>query len=236
VLDVYAPAETRNAPVVLFVHGGAFIDGEKDRSAEIYGNVCTWFARHGIVGINLEYRRAPEAAYPAGTEDVRLACQWVAETANSLGVDASRLFVFGHSAGAAHAASYAYGAPGSEGGPPVAGAIIVSGRVRADNLASNPNARKVEAYYGADATLFEQRSAVSFARAGVPTFIAFAEFENPLLDVYCLELAHRLAQANGRAPRLMRLREHNHTSIIAHLNTAETGLGDALVDFIHNPE
>ncbi|MEO8202308.1 MAG: alpha/beta hydrolase [Betaproteobacteria bacterium] len=236
VLDVYAPRDAKGAPVVVFVHGGAFTDGEKDRSPEVYGNVLMWFARHGIVGVNMEYRAAPEAQYPAGTEDVRAACQWVEKNATSLGVDMQRLFVFGHSAGAAHSAAYAYGAPGSEGGPKVAGSIVVSGRVRADNLPTNPNARKVEAYYGTDATLFEERSALHLAGKGsVPTFIAIAQYENPLLDVYCLELAHKLGLANGRAPRLMQLWGHNHTSIIAHINTAEDALGKALVEFVRNP-
>ena len=234
-LDVYSPAAPREAPVVVFVHGGAFVDGEKDRSAEVYGNVCTWFARHGIVGVNIEYRRAPEAPYPAGTEDVCLACRWVVRNAAGLGVDPARLFVFGHSAGAAHAGAYAYGAPGSEGGPGVAGLIVVSGRVRADNRPDNPNAKKVEAYYGSDAALFEERSAVHHADPRVPTFIAIAQYENPLLDVYCIELAHVLARRQGRAPRFMQLWGHNHTSIIAHINTAEDALGAALVEFVRQP-
>lgn len=235
VLDVYSPANPKGAPVVVFVHGGAFTDGEKDRSPEVYSNVSIWFARNGIVGINMEYRSAPSSPYPAGTEDVKLACQWVEKNAASLGVDMKRLFVFGHSAGAAHSAAYAYGAEGSEGGPKVAGSIVVSGRVRADNLPTNPNARKVEAYYGTDSSLFEERSALHLAgKDSVPTFIAIAEYENPLLDVYCLELAHRLGTGKGKAPRFMQLWGHNHTSIIAHLNTAEDTLGKALVEFVLN--
>ena len=241
VLDVYSPKRPENspsrAPVVVFVHGGAFTDGEKDRSPEVYGNVCIWFARNGIVGINMEYRAAPEAQYPAGTQDVNLACQWIEKNTASLGVDMKKLFVFGHSAGAAHSAAYAYGAPGSEDGPKVAGSIVVSGRVRADNLPTNPNARKVEAYYGTDASLFEERSALHLAgKDSVPTFIAIAEYENPLLDVYCLELAHRLGIAKGRSPRFMQLWGHNHSSIIAHVNTAEDALGKALVEFVRKPE
>jgi acetyl esterase/lipase len=236
VLDVYAPANAKDAPVVVFVHGGAFTDGEKDRTPEVYGNVSTWFARHGIVGINMEYRAAPEAQFPAGTEDVKFACRWVEKNAASLGVDIGKLFVFGHSAGAAHSAAYAYGAPGSEGGPKAAGSIVVSGRVRADNLPTNPNAKKVEAYYGTDASLFEERSALHLAgRDSVPTFIAVAQYENPMLDVYCLELAHKLGLAKGASPRFMQLWGHNHSSIIAHLNTAEDALGNALVEFVRNP-
>lgn len=234
VLDVYRPSGAKNAPVVLFVHGGAFVDGEKDRSPEIYGNVCIWFARHGIVGINVEFRLAPEFKYPSGTADVCSAAKWAAQNAASIGGDPARLFVFGHSAGAAHTAAYAYGAEGSEGGPKVAGSIVVSGRVRADNLASNPNAKKVEAYYGTDAALFDARSALTGANSAAPTFIAIAEYENPMLDVYCLELAHKLAQQKGKAPRFLQLPGHNHTSIIAHLNTADNELGNALVAFVRD--
>jgi hypothetical protein len=63
------------------------------------------------------------------------------------------------------------------------------------------------------------------------TLIAYAEYENPLLDVYALELAHRLAVAKRQAPPLLRLAGHNHTSPIAHINTDQ--LGAAIRAFIH---
>jgi acetyl esterase len=71
--------------------------------------------------------------------------------------------------------------------------------------------------------------------SSVPTFIAWAEFENPLIDMHCAELAFRLAQAKRRSPPLMWLRGHNHTSTIAHINTAEDLLGRAMLDFIADP-
>ena len=234
VLDVYQARGSRGAPVVLFFHGGAFVDGDKDRSPEIYANVLYYLARHGIIGVNVEYRLAPENRYPAGSEDVALAVRWAAQNAASLGGDPARLFAFGHSAGAAHAASYAYDARRhAPGGPGLAGLIVVSGRVRADNLAENPNARKVEAYYGGDMSVLEDVSPVNHVCAGsVPTMIAVAEFENPLIDVHCAELFYRLAAARRRAPRFLRLVRHNHTSIIAHLNTAEDTLGREILEFV----
>jgi acetyl esterase len=66
----------------------------------------------------------------------------------------------------------------------------------------------------------------------VPTFIATAEFENPLIDVYCLELAYRLAAAKKMAPPFYWLKGHNHTSTIAHFNTAEDALGRACLAFM----
>ena len=102
--------------------------------------------------------------------------------------------------------------------------------------ADQPKRAQVEAYYGTDNALFEERSAVHWAgKDSVPTFIAIAEFENPMLDVYCLELAHKLGLAKGKSPRFMQLRGHNHSSIIAHINTAENALGRALVEFVRNP-
>lgn len=234
ILDVYQASGGRGAPMVLFAHGGAFVDGDKDRSPEIYGNVLYYLARHGIIGINVEYRLAPEIRYPAGSEDVGLAVRWAAQNAASLGGDAARLFAFGHSTGAAHAASYAYDVRRHPpGGPGLAGLIVVSGRVRADNLPENPNARKVEAYYGTDASVLNDVSPVSHVCAGsLPTMIAVAEFENPLIDVHCAELFYRFAAARRRASRFLRLARHNHTSIIAHLNTAEETLGREIVEFV----
>ena len=233
-LDVYASPRDERQPVVVFVHGGAFVDGNRNRSAEIYANVLYFFARHGVIGINIEYRLAPAHPYPAGIEDVARAVAWTRANVARFGGDASRIFLAGHSAGAAHAAGYAYDERHHPaGGSGVAGLIVLSGRVRADNSAENPNARKVEAYYGSDASAYDDRSPVSHvSRRSVRTMIAFAEHENPLLDIYCLELAYRLAVAQRRAPRVLRLGGHNHTSLIAHINTGEDWLGREMLSFV----
>jgi acetyl esterase/lipase len=228
VLDVFRPAGAADAPVVLFLHGGAFVDGEKDRSPEIYSNVLHYLARRGIVGANVEYRRAPEHTYPSGTEDVRGAVEWARRNAASLGGDPGRIFLMGHSAGAAHTGAFAYGGPSA-----IAGHIVVSGRVRAEMWPGNPNARKVAAYYGTDPEVHERASQANLVGPSSPrTLIAVAEFENPFLDVHCAELYYRLAHAHGRAGRFVRLEGHNHTSIIASLNTADERLGREVVRFV----
>ncbi len=234
-LDIFRPARANDAtPVLMFVHGGAFVDGERNRSAEVYANVLYYFARHGVLGMNVEYRLAPACQYPAGSDDMRLAVQWARQHAGELGADPGRIFLMAHSAGAAHAASYAYDRRHQPAaGPGLAGLIVVSGRVRADNLPENPNARKVEAYYGTDAAFMDDCSPVAHVGAhSIPTMVAFAEFENPLIDVYCAELVYRLAQAKRRAPPVLRLAGHNHTSMVAHFNTAEERLGREILEFI----
>jgi len=53
--------------------------------------------------------------------------------------------------------------------------------------------------------------------------------------VHCVELVFRLGQAKRRTPPTFWLRGHNHMSAIAHFNTAEDALGQAILRFITNP-
>lgn len=234
VLDIYSPHGAAQRPVVVFVHGGAFVRGQKDMNEDIYSNVLWYFARHGIIGVNVEYRHAPEAQYPAGAADVGAAVSWIAGNIATHGGDPSRIVLVGHSAGGTHVAGYMFD-PGvgvtPDGG--VKGLVLISGRLRADTRSENPNAVNVAAYFGSDQTAFEARSPVSHvARCAVPVFVAIAEHENRLLDVYGAEFYWRLAAVRGRASRFLRLLRHNHTSIVAHINTGEDVLGAAMREFM----
>jgi acetyl esterase len=237
--DLFLPKASGGArPVVVFVHGGAFTEGHWNRTEEIYANVLYFFARHGVVGLNIGYRLAPQVRYPESTNDVAMVIASLRDDPSAIGVDPRRIFLMGHSAGGAHVASYAYNRRlQPKSGHGLAGLIIVSGRVRADNRPENPNATRVETYYlTTDADELSKLSSISHIDAeAVPTFVAWSEHENPLIDVHCAELVHRLSQAKGRCPPVVWLRSHNHTSIIAHFNTAEDFLGREILEFIANP-
>ena len=233
ILDVYRNGRAADAPVVLFVHGGAFVRGDKDVTDEVYANVCYYFARHGYLGVNVEYRLAPESSYPGGAEDLAAAVAWAKRSARDFGGDPERLFLVGHSAGATHVAGYAWDMRAAVGPDPVVkGLVLISGRLRADARPDNPNAAGVRAYFGDDESRYDARSPVTYAAASpLPVFLAVAEHENPLLDVYGAETLHRIAVARGRAPRFLRLPRHNHISIVAHVNTDEDILGREMRDF-----
>lgn len=235
VLDVYVPDGARRAPVVAFVHGGAFVRGDKDINARMYANVATWFARHGCIGVNIEYRLAQEAPYPGGALDLGRACAWIVQHIGGHGGDPQRVCLVGHSAGATHVATLLCDPhPAVAALPPhgVGCAVLVSGRLRADTLPANPNAAGVRAYFGEDAGTYAAVSPVTHAaRCQVPVLVANAQYENPLLDLYGLEFALALGRERGAAPLHMTLADHNHVSIMAHFNTPEQWLGEQILDF-----
>ncbi|MFM0594763.1 alpha/beta hydrolase [Paraburkholderia dilworthii] len=247
-LDVFVSEETRrkgNADVVLFVHGGAFLRGSKSFNGLIYDNVSRWFARQGCVALNVEYRLAPEASYPAGADDVAAALAWAHAHVVEFGGDPRRIYLVGHSAGGSHVASYLCdplfaGLRDGENASAVAGAVLISARLAADVFADNPNAAGVRAYFGADESRYAARSPLTYAEHfDTPLMVVVAEYENPYLDAYGAAFFERVLLARQRAgdarakraPRFMQMLRHNHTSVVAHFDSGETLLGDAMLDF-----
>ena len=237
VLDVYAPEKGKNLPILVFVHGGAFVRGDKEQSPYIYANVPTEFARHGYLAFNVEYRLAPQAVWPGGAEDIRDAVEWIASHAHQWGGDPGNIFLMGHSAACAHCASAAWDdRVRPPEGLPLKGLILVSPRVVADTRPDNPNAHGVRTYYGEEVDAFEDRAPIGKVRADAPpTLVALAQYENPLLDFYALELVHRLADVadkqKGPMPRVIQLMDHNHVSIVAQFNTPCNELGEPIRDW-----
>src|SRR6185295_18495758 len=102
------------------------------------------------------------------------------------GGDPRQIFLVGHSAGATHIAGLAFDPNIAEKpGPELCGIVLISGRLRIDASAKNPNAHGVKAYFGDDESVYESVSPVTHAHlCKHPTMIAIAEFENPMLDLY----------------------------------------------------
>lgn len=235
-LDLHLPDDAvagHDRPVVVFVHGGAFIRGDKASSPYIYANVPRWCARQGYIGVNVEYRLAPEAPWPAGGQDVAMALAWLRANVWAHGGDPRRIVLIGHSAGGSHVASCLSDPACCDNSEGVAGAVLVSARLQADTLPDNPNANGVAAYFGNDPAEQAARAPMPFAgRLRVPLMVAFAAFENPYLDLYALQYAARVREAQGRSPRVVQVPRHNHTSIVAHLGTADTAFSQPLAEFL----
>ena len=102
-LDLYRPKETEGKlPVLLNIHGGAWVYGDK----KVYAPSCMYLATQGFAVVNASYRLAPKHTFPAPLEDVGAMVEWVVDHAEEYGLDISNLFFVGDSAGAHLATAY----------------------------------------------------------------------------------------------------------------------------------
>jgi acetyl esterase/lipase len=104
-LDFYPAIGRPLAPCVIVIHGGGWDTG--DRRQLPHFNY--WLARKGYAVADLSYRLAPEWIWPAQRDDVAAAIAFVKGHASSWGIDASRLVLFGRSAGGQIAEACGYG-------------------------------------------------------------------------------------------------------------------------------
>lgn len=234
-LDVYRAGGLKHAPVVVFLHGGAYVRGDRDVNAEVYGNVPTYFARQGFLGVNATYRLAPAARWPAAAQDVAAVVAWLKANAAGFGGDPGRIYLIGHSAGATHVATYAF-MKGLQpaGGPGIAGIVLMSGRYRFEPNPDDPNLKNFQAYFGADASQYPARSPINHVREAprLPVFIVICEYDNPDLDTQGAMLLAALCERDRACPRFTRLEKHNHLSEVYQFNTADEALGGEVIEFI----
>lgn len=101
-LDVYRPALAKGAtaPVVVFLYGGGWKTGSRDR----YRFVGQRLAERGILAVVADYRTYPLVTFPGFVEDGARALAWARRHAPEYSGDPDRVFIAGHSAGAQIAA------------------------------------------------------------------------------------------------------------------------------------
>jgi acetyl esterase len=238
-LDIFVPQGPtgKSAPVGVFFHGGGYIGGERSPvPGLIYDNVPTFFARHGLVGVNATYRLAPAHQWPSGGEDVGRVVDWLQEHIGAHGGDPSRIFLVGHSAGATHAATWTFmeSVHGSRG-PRIAGAVFISGVYAALHPRySDAKPRDNQyAYYGNDTERWAGMAPFDHVRPGhPPVFIVAADQEPWHFNWPSIALLESIARAGRRMPAFRVLRNHNHVSSALQINSAIDTLGPDILDFV----
>jgi acetyl esterase len=93
--DVIVPEGDGPFPVLVYLHGGGWICG----SPTTHRKLASRFAEAGYLVFNVDYRMAPEFAFPTPFDDCVEAIRWAARVADQYGGDATRLAVGGDSAG-----------------------------------------------------------------------------------------------------------------------------------------
>jgi acetyl esterase/lipase len=97
-LDVFHPSDVKNAPVVLCVHAGAWMIGDKNFHG-LHRNIGTFLASHGYMAIEINYALSPQFKHPEHVRDLARAYAWVRAHAGDYGGDRDQIILLGHSAG-----------------------------------------------------------------------------------------------------------------------------------------
>ena len=94
-LNVFKTRKSKNNPVVIFIHGGSWNEGNK----KIYGFLGRNFAKKGIVTVIPNYTLSPDGSYDTMAKEVAAAIKWTYENIEKYNGNPDQIFLMGHSAG-----------------------------------------------------------------------------------------------------------------------------------------
>jgi arylformamidase len=245
VLDIHAPKDAKNLPVVFWIHGGGWQAGDKSLVQE----KPKMFVERGFVFVSTNYRLLPKVEMETIFRDVAKSIGWVHKNISAHGGDPNRLFVMGHSAGAQLAALICIderylkseGVPFSalQGCVPVDGdtydvpAIIETAetRLRVHGEPMPKNGHRIK--FGNDPEKHKDYSAVTHVAKGkgIPPFLILFVGDHPDTGAQARRLAKVLKESEIPAIAFG-AKETNHSKLNDNLGTPGDPATKAVDDFL----
>jgi len=208
-LDIYR-TERPNAPVQVFIHGGAWRSGR----ASDYAFPAEMFVHAGAHYVVPDFAWVQDAGGTLLTvaRQVRAALTWVARNAASFGGDPSRIYVSGHSSGGHQAGVLAATDWRSLGLPAdvVKGYVLMSGMY--DLVPVSLSARSGYVKFD-DRTLDELSTVRHLERIQSPVTVVYGTLETPEFQRQSREFAEALKQA-GKPVQLVLAQGYNHFEVM----------------------
>ncbi|MBI4594649.1 MAG: alpha/beta hydrolase [Candidatus Rokubacteria bacterium] len=220
-LDVY-PAKRANAPVMVFLHGGAWRAGKAKDSAF----PAEVFVKAGAHYVAPDFATVMEVGLDGMVSQVRRAVAWVAKNAATFGGDPNRIHLSGHSSGAHLAGTVVVTDWARDFGLPadvVKGAVLVSGMydLRAVRLSARSSYVKFD-----DRIEHEYSAQRHLTRLGCPVIVAYGDQESPEFQRQSREFAEAVRRA-GKPGALIVGQGYNHFELIETLANPYGALGHA---------
>ena len=235
VLDV-AAAEAREASpqaVLVFVAGESFAGESGTPDAAVPDEAMCFAARHGMVGVRVSYRLAPANPWPTAARDVAAATSWVHENIDLFGGSRDEIVAVGYSVGAFHVASLLAHREFQEQDSDVAGAVLVSGiyRVSADASAAE------KAYFGADASKYNERSAFpGILNIETPVLLAWSTLDPPQLVAQGETLKELMCNSPTHCPHTKILRSRDDLASVFASDAVSGSLAGPTLELVREIE
>ncbi len=245
-LDVYAPENAKNLPVVFWIHGGGWVVGDKT-SVAVKPKA---FVDKGYVFVSTNYRFLPKVNMETIVRDVAKSIRWVHDHIADHGGDPGRILVMGHSAGAQLAAlictddKYLKAEGLSlaiiKGCVPIDGdtydvpLMIQTGVARRKALGQpDPKFGHYEKF-GNDPIKHRDFSAVNHVvrDKGIPPFLLLYVADHPDTGAQARRLGSVLAEA-GVTAKLFGAKDTNHSKIDENLGTRDDPTTKVLFEFAY---
>ncbi|MBL8799130.1 MAG: alpha/beta hydrolase [Planctomycetia bacterium] len=235
-LDIYSPAEDKNLPVVVWIHGGGWQAGSK---ADVQKKPQA-FTDKGFVFVAINYRLLPSVTIKQMAGDVAKAIRWVHDHAKDFGGDPDRLLVMGHSAGAQLAALVCtddrYLKEEKLSLAIIKGCVPVDGDTYDVPLQiATVEQRRADIYrkkFGDEASQKDLSPITHVAKGKpIPPVLILHVAEHPETKLQSQKLAQALQDA-GLSGKAYPAEGKNHTTINADLGTPDDKPTQALYDFL----
>lgn len=211
-LDYFA-ANTPNAPVLVFIHGGYWQANDKETSSALVEGPLS----RGFAVVLLEYTLAPEAGIGQMVQEIDRALTWLGAHVAELGGDPARMLLSGHSAGGHLTAMLLTH-------PAVAGALAISGLFDLEPIRLGSLNDKL----GLDADAVQRYSpALHLPASCPPLIVTVGTAELPELQRQSAEYAAAM-QAAGLPVQFLPLAGCDHFTILDALSAPDGALCRAL--------
>ena len=235
--DVYLPESPapQRAPVIVMVHGGAWMIGNKAMPQVVENKAARWVTR-GAILVSVNYRLVPQVGPREQADDVAHALATVQRLAPSWGGDPARIVLMGHSAGA-HLVALVGASPTiakNAGAQPWLGTVVLdSAALDTVGLMQRRHARFYDRVFGADPAAWREASPTEALAANAPPMLVVCSTQRT--DGSCEQSQRFATQAQARGVRAS-VSEQNlsHLEVNATLGLpgAETDAVQAFFDAI----
>ncbi len=234
-VDVFWSNDSKDTNVIVFVHGGGWLSGDKKQ----YREMAMSLASRGMTVVLVNYRLSPKVKFPVHLEDVCVALAWTINSVSNYNGDPNKIFLMGHSAGgylitmAVCDDEYInlYDITPRD----IAGIITISGVFEIKTQEGGATKKYLGMVFGNDEEIWKEATCQNYINESrndiPPILISWTDEENDLIKNESLNLIEALNTA-GLQYQTFVFKGNDHNAYMTKLQDPESNFSKELTKFI----